>query len=117
MQTTVTVYLNFNLSITTTANQLVAGEMPDAQGMVKLICKVASTPSSANASAGKAQKNVASTLSFFNSADAKTLQSVKFIGATTASRIIEARGASGFSNLNALLAVPRTNFVPARADA
>lgn len=96
-----------DLGIATAASQLVAGRLPNAQDVVKLICKVASTPSSANASAGKAEKNVASTLSFFNSADAKTLQSVKFIGATTASRIIEARGASGFSNLNALLSVPR----------
>ena len=95
-----------DLGIATAASQLAAGRMPNAQDLVKLICKVASTTTSANTSAAAAQRDVASTLAFFNSADAQTLQSVKFIGAATAGRIIQARGAGGFGSLNDLLDVP-----------
>ena len=95
-----------DLAISTAASQLIAGEMPSPQGMVKLICKVASTTNSARMNAGAAERDVNDTLTFFNSADADTLQSVKFIGPATASRIIQARGAGGFSSLQDLIDVP-----------
>ncbi|MEC8425465.1 MAG: helix-hairpin-helix domain-containing protein, partial [Myxococcota bacterium] len=97
-----------DVGIATAAHHLVAGRMPNAQDLVKLLCRVASTTNSANLTAAKAQKqDAASTLKFFNTADAKTLQEVKFIGPVTAQRIIQARGSGGFSSLDALLSVPR----------
>lgn len=95
-----------DLGIATVASQIIAGRTPNAQDMVKLLCKVASTTTSSRANAAAAQRDVASTLSFFNSADAETLQTVPYIGSATASRIIQARGAGGFSSLQDLLEIP-----------
>jgi DNA uptake protein ComE-like DNA-binding protein len=95
-----------DLGIATVASQVLAGRAPNAQDMVKLICKVASTTTSGRASAAKAQRDVASTLAFFNSADSRTLQSVPYIGQGIAGRIIQARGAGGFTSLQDLLDIP-----------
>ena len=95
-----------DLGIATVATQLISGTPPTPQDMVKLICKVAGARSSAQLKATSAENDVSATLRFFNEADSETLQSVKFIGAATASRIIQARGAGGFTSLQSLLDVP-----------
>ena len=94
-----------DLAVATVVTQISKGEMPNAEGWVKLLCKVASTPSNARLGTLGAQKDAASTLEFFNTATAEELQQVKFIGSSAAAEIIAARGTGGFSNIRQVLDV------------
>ncbi len=95
-----------NSAIASVASQIASGEAPSAQDAVKFICKLLDARSGARLDARDAQTDVASTLRFFNEADAESLQSVRFIGPATAQRIIQARGAGGFTSLQQLLDIP-----------